>query len=164
MDQCLDTTRSPRIGEENGRSYYFVTREEFQELKERNAFLEWAEFSKNLYGTSVAAVEKVLQDDNKICILDIDLQGVQSVKRLGAHLHPRYVFIKPPSLEDLKSRLLLRNTESPESLDLRLKIAENDSRFAEENPDFYDAIVVNDDVEVAYKKLTSFIFDGIIPK
>ena len=164
MDRYLDTTRSPRIGEENGHSYYFVTRKEFQELKERNAFLEWAEFSQNMYGTSVAAVEKVLQDDNKICILDIDLQGVQSVKRLGAHLHPRYIFIKPPNMEDLKNRLLLRNTESPESLDLRLKIAENDVRFAEKNPNFYDAVIVNDDIEVAYKKLTSFILDGIVPK
>lgn len=93
-----------------------------------------------------------------MCILDIDLQGVHSVKRVGAHLNPRYIFIKPPSFEELKARLIARATETPESLALRLKAAENEMRFAEEHPDFHGCVIVNDDFETAYRQLDEFIF------
>lgn len=157
----LDTTRSPRPGEVDGREYHFVDRHEFEALRDRNAFLEWAEFSKNLYGTSIESVQKVL-DSGKMCILDIDLQGVHSVKRVGAHLNPRYVFIKPPNFEELKTRLIARATESPESLAMRLQTAEHEMRFAEEHPDFHDCIIVNDDLETAYRQLDEFIFGGSV--
>lgn len=121
--------------------------------------MEWAEFSKNLYGTSVPSVKHVL-DSGRMCILDIDLQGVHSVKRVGMHLVPRFIFIRPPSTEELNRRLVARKTETAESLEMRLKAAEIELRYAEEHPGFHDIIIVNDDIDRAYHELESFIFDN----
>ncbi len=154
----IDTTRKPRDGEIDGKDYHFVTRDTFCDLRDsHHTFLEWAEFSKNLYGTSIASVQKVL-DTGKMCILDIDLQGVHSVKRLGQHLNPRFIFIQPPSFEELRRRLVERNTESVESLNLRLDTAKAEMKFAEEHPGFHDAIIVNDDLDRAFRELDDFIF------
>ena len=84
-----------------------------QDLISRNEFIETAEFSGNQYGTSKQSVQDVLQS-GKICILDIDVQGVKAVKRTA--LKPKYVFIKPPSLQALEQRLRARGTETEESL------------------------------------------------
>jgi guanylate kinase len=151
------TTRQPRSGELNGREYNFVTKQEMERLIGEGAFIEWAEFSKNLYGTSFEAV-KCIQDSGKICILDIDLQGVQAVKR-HPEMQARFVLIKPPSLNALRNRLEARNTETFESLELRLKTAEKELLFAEHNPGFHDLEIVNDDIDVAYQKLCDFIHE-----
>ena len=98
----IDTTRAPRPGEENGRDYHFTSREEFLVLVEARCFVEHAIFSGNMYGTSTKAVEAVRQQ-GKVCILDVDRQGVQSVKK--TELNARYVFIKPPSIAVLEQRL-----------------------------------------------------------
>lgn len=73
------------------------------------------------------------------------------MKRCGQSFNPLFIFIKPPSYEALRERLVLRNTESPESLELRLNTAKEEMQFAEDNPDFHDVIIVNDDYETAYK-------------
>merc|ERR1719384_61978 len=101
------TTRQPRPGERDGVEYHFVTK-----LVSEGAFLEFATFSGNNYGTSRAAVETVKQE-GKICILDIDVQGVKNIKRTD--LDPDYVFIKPPSRAALEERLRARRTENEES-------------------------------------------------
>lgn len=152
-----DTTRNPRPGEANDLDYHFVTRSEFEALREQSLFLEWAEFSKNLYGTSISAVKQVL-DSGKMCILDIDLQGVHSVKKCAQDMQPLFIFIMPPSFEELKCRLVNRNTESPESISLRLATAQDEIRFAKENPNFHDAIIINDDLERAYNQLKEVVF------
>ena len=102
-----------------------------------------------MYGTSKTAVRKVL-DSGKICILDIDVQGVKAVKKtdLGA----KYVFIKPPSLQVLEQRLRSRGTETEESLAKRLGAAAAEMEYGE-TPGNFDAIIVNDELEVAYKHL-----------
>lgn len=149
------TTRQPREGELNGREYNFVTKQEMMKLIGEGAFIEWAEFSKNLYGTTFEAVKRV-QDTGRICILDIDLQGVQAVKR-HPEMDARFVLIKPPSLEALRTRLESRNTETPESLDLRLKTAEKELDFASKNPGFHDLEIINDDIDIAFQQLREFI-------
>lgn len=154
----IDTTRSPRLGEEHGRDYFFISRSVFEELRDKNHFIEWAQFSNNLYGTSFEAV-RACQAAGKTCVLDIDLQGVKSVKRDAPDLHARYIFIRPPTFEDLRTRLTARNTETEASLNLRLQTAFNDMKFADENPGFYDVIIVNDDVDVAYEQLRNFILN-----
>ncbi|CAI2179932.1 7004_t:CDS:2 [Funneliformis geosporum] len=123
------TTRSPRQGEENGVHYHFVSRDEFVKLVNQNQFIEHAEFSGNLYGTSIEAVRSV-SSLGKICILDIELNGVKSVKRTD--LNARFVFIKPPSLESLKERLLGRNTETEESIQARLDAAKEELAYADQ--------------------------------
>uniref|UniRef100_A0A5F4WHF8 Guanylate kinase 1 n=1 Tax=Callithrix jacchus TaxID=9483 RepID=A0A5F4WHF8_CALJA len=92
------TTRNPRPGEENGKDYYFVTREVMQRDIAAGNFIEHAEFSGNLYGTSKAAVQAV-QAMNRICVLDVDLQGVRNIK--ATDLQPIYISVQPPSLHVL---------------------------------------------------------------
>ncbi|KAK9323250.1 P-loop containing nucleoside triphosphate hydrolase protein [Lipomyces orientalis] len=150
------TTRKPRPGEEDGIAYHFIDRPTFEELVRENAFLEHAEFSGNCYGTSIKAVEDV-GTKGKTCILDIDMQGVISVKKTT--LNARYLFLAPPSLEILRARLEGRGTESPESVQKRMDQAEKELAFAETGA--HDKIIVNDNLEKAYDELKSFIFGSL---
>ncbi|KAG0266721.1 guanylate kinase, partial [Linnemannia exigua] len=97
-----NTTRKPRAGEVNGVDYNFLTREEFLAGVERGDFIEHAEFSGNMYGTTVQGVKSV-GDKGRICILDIDMQGVKLVKKTD--LNPYYLSVQPPSIEELEKRL-----------------------------------------------------------
>jgi len=151
------TTRQPRKGELDGKDYHFVTREEMTELIEKNAFIEHAQFSGNMYGTSKQAVQHVL-NSGKICILDIDVQGVISVKE--TELKPKFVFIKPPSLEVLEERLRGRGTETEESLNKRLSAAAKELEYGEADGNF-DIIIINDEVEKAYSALKQFVIQDL---
>jgi guanylate kinase len=150
---AVDTTRSPRPGEANGKEYHFVKREQFQSLIAENAFIEHTNFSGNVYGTSIAAIEAV-KNDGKICLLDIDRQGVLSVK--NTQMNARFVFIKPPSLQILEQRLRARATESEESLQRRLHEVQGDLDMASQ-PGIFDIVIINDDLDKAYGELKSFI-------
>lgn len=151
------TTRNPRSGEVNGKDYHFVTREEMQQGIDQGQFIESAEFSGNLYGTSKSAVHAV-QRQNLICILDIDMQGVKSIKKTD--LNPIYVSIQPPSVQELEKRLRDRNTESEESLEKRLRAACVDIQFSQQEGVF-DHIVVNDDLNEAYGYLKDVLLEEI---
>lgn len=119
-------------------------------------FIESTKFASNYYGTSKQSIEDV-QKEGKICILDLDWQGVLSVRRLN--LDARVVFIKPPSICALRSRLFGRGTESTESLEERLKAAEEDMLEQEKNSSLCDLIIVNDDINVACDSVEKFIFE-----
>ena len=98
-----DTTRNPRSGEEHGKEYFFVPHHEFEYCIQNEDFIEFTRFSNNYYGTSKKAVLDVLSS-GKICILDVEMDGVKNLKK--THLNPRFVFIKPPSMEVLVSLAL----------------------------------------------------------
>ena len=149
-----NTTRKPRPGEVNGKDYNFVTVDEFKTLIEENKFIEWAQFSGNYYGTTIKAVENVSKVAKKTCILDIDMQGVISVKKTD--LNARFLFLSPPSIEELHARLNGRGTETPESLQKRISAASKEMEFAKTG--VHDQIIVNDDLERAYAELKKFIF------
>ncbi|KAK7158627.1 hypothetical protein R3I94_005075 [Phoxinus phoxinus] len=151
------TTRSPRPGEENGKDYHYVTREVMQAAIANGEFVENAEFSGNMYGTSKAAVQAV-QAKNLICILDIDMQGVKNIKRTD--LNPIYVSIQAPSMDILEKRLRDRKTESEESLQKRLHAAKVDVEISKE-PGLFDAIIINDDLDAAYGKLKDTLLEEI---
>eukprot|EP00088_Acartia_fossae_P010556 TRINITY_DN15284_c0_g1_i1.p1 TRINITY_DN15284_c0_g1~~TRINITY_DN15284_c0_g1_i1.p1 ORF type:complete len:239 (+),score=57.83 TRINITY_DN15284_c0_g1_i1:93-809(+) len=151
------TTRNPRPGEQDGKDYHFVTRDTMKDLIAKGAFIEHAEFSGNMYGTSKDAVQHVLKS-GKICILDIDVQGVKSVK--NTDLKPKYVFIKPPSLEVLEERLRGRGTETEESLNKRLSAAASELEYGETEGNF-DIIIVNDEVDKAYAALKQFVIQDL---
>uniref|UniRef100_A0A3Q2GWY9 guanylate kinase n=1 Tax=Equus caballus TaxID=9796 RepID=A0A3Q2GWY9_HORSE len=153
----LDTTRNPRPGEENGKDYYFVTREVMQRDIAAGDFIEHAEFSGNLYGTSKAAVRAV-QAMNRICILDVDLQGVRNIKKTD--LRPIYIFVQPPSLEVLEQRLRQRNTETEESLAKRLAAARADMESSKE-PGLFDLVIINDSLDEAYRTLREALSEEI---
>ncbi|XP_050450382.1 guanylate kinase isoform X2 [Cataglyphis hispanica] len=147
------TTRMPRPGEEDGTHYHFTNKEKMQEQIKNGEFIESATFSGNLYGTSKQAVEEV-QRLGKICVLDIDIQGVKQIKY--THLNPLYIFIKPPSILELERRLKARNTETEESLQRRLAIAKTELEYGE-TPGNFDIIIENDNLENAYEILRNFI-------
>jgi len=153
------TTRQPRAGEEHGREYYFSDRESMLADIEAGKFIESAEYSGNLYGTSKESVHKC-KSQGKICVLDIDSQGVRSLKKVS-NLSPVYVFVKPPSLAALEERLRSRKTETEESLKKRLDAAREEIAFGEEEGAF-DALIINDDLEAAVKQLTTIIDTKIL--
>lgn len=122
------TTRKPRPGEEHGVHYFYVSQEELQKRVQAGEFIETAVFSGNLYGTSFAAVEQV-QSAGKVCVLDIEVEGVKQIKK--SHLNALFVFIEPPSIEELERRLRGRKTETEESLRLRLDTARQEVVYGE---------------------------------
>ncbi|KAL1411885.1 guanylate kinase [Vanrija albida] len=139
------TTRSPRAGEENGREYHFVSRDEFLQRVENGEFLEWAEFGGNCYGTTFAALRGLAP---RRCILDIDLQGVKQLHVAGPKqappLEPVFLFLSPPSVGHLKDRLAGRGTETEESTRKRLAAAKAEIEHALTGA--HDLVIVNDDV------------------
>ncbi|XP_004420551.1 PREDICTED: guanylate kinase isoform X2 [Ceratotherium simum simum] len=151
------TTRDPRPGEENGKDYHFVTREVMQRDIAAGDFIEHAEFSGNLYGTSKAAVRAV-QATNRICVLDVDLQGVRNIKKTD--LWPIYISVQPPSLEVLEQRLRQRDTETEESLAKRLAAARADMESSKE-PGLFDLVIVNNSLDEAYRALREALSEEI---
>ncbi|XP_026201086.1 guanylate kinase 1b [Anabas testudineus] len=151
------TTRNPRPGEEDGKDYHFTTREAMQEGMDNGEFIENAEFSGNMYGTSKAAIEDV-QAKNLICILDVDIQGVKRIKETD--LNPIYISIQPPSMEILETRLRDRQTETEESLQKRLEAARIDLELSKE-PGLFDVVIINEDVERAYEELKEILNEEI---
>ncbi|XP_067001664.2 guanylate kinase isoform X2 [Anabrus simplex] len=151
------TTRKPRPGEEDGKHYHFTTKEAMEEAIKKGEFLESAIFSDNIYGTSKAAVEAVRQS-GKVCVLDIEVQGVEQVKKTD--LNPLYIFVKPPSLNALESRLRGRGTETEESLERRLNTAKEELEYGEK-PGNFDFILVNDNLEKSYEQLRTFIMSEL---
>ena len=136
------TTRAPREGEVHGREYYFVTREEFLQNVEQGNFLEHATVFDNYYGTPKDMVLKKLERGRNV-ILDIDVQGGLQVK--AAMPEAVMIFILPPSLAVLRSRLEGRGTESAELVEKRLSKAVNEIKLIGE----YDYVIVNDDIDEA---------------
>jgi guanylate kinase len=147
------TTRQPRSGETNGVDYFFVDRPEFLNMVDRGAFLEWAEYYGQLYGTSHHFVEQKLSEGCDV-ILDIDVQGARQVKsRIPDAIA---VFILPPSFSELERRLRSRRLESDEAIHRRLEIAKGEIPYYRD----YDYIVVNEVLENSIQLLESIVRSG----
>ena len=154
------TTRAPRGEEEDGLDYHFKTKERFEELIAENAFIEYAKVHDNYYGTLKAPIEEVLAEGNSM-ILDIDVQGAAKVRdyvRSLPNIDPMKIgyvdiFINPPSMEELRSRLEGRGTDSPATIEKRLANAEGEMARAGE----YMFQVTNDDLGHCYKRLCDLI-------
>ena len=141
------TTRSPRVGEVNGVDYFFVTKEEFEKDIEKDNFLEYAKVHDNYYGTSLTPINKALQE-GKLVIFDIDVQGHEIVRsKLDSIVTS--VFITTPSLKVLEERLNARNTDSSDIIEKRIKNAKGEVEFFQD----YDYLIINDNLEIAAKKL-----------
>lgn len=144
------TTRTPREGEVNGREYFFVTREEFEQRIKENKFLEYAEFVNNYYGTPLDKVEEQLAAGKEV-VLEIEVQGALQVRKKMKDAI--FIFIAPPTMEDLEKRLRKRGTESDEVVKSRTEKAYKELELAY----LYDYIVVNDTVENAADKIMAII-------
>ena len=144
------TTRQPRAGEENGVNYNFVTREEFERMIADNELLEYAEYVNNYYGTSMKAIQDHL-DAGIDVLLDIEVQGAAKVRERCPEA--LFIFIMPPSFEELSRRLHNRNTDSEEVIQGRLEKARVEFR---EVP-HYDYLVINDKVSNAVQEIESIL-------
>ncbi|MGN0144553.1 MAG: guanylate kinase [Clostridium sp.] len=144
------TTRSPREGEVEGVNYYFMSKEQFKKKIDDNDFLEYAEVYDNFYGTPKSNVEELLESGKDV-ILEIDIQGALKVKENTEE--GVFIFILPPSMEELKARIIKRGSETPESLMKRFKSAYKEINFISR----YNYAVVNDEVETAVEKLEAII-------
>ncbi len=144
------TTRAIRLGEENGRDYFFVSREEFASLIALEEFLEFAEVHGNFYGTSINQVQKKIEFGQDV-ILEIDVQGAESIR----FLMPEAVniFILPPSFDVLRKRLEARATENSMDLDLRLRNSFAEVRRVNE----FEYVVINGDISEATAHLQTII-------
>lgn len=151
------TTRSPRPGEVDGTSYYFLSDEEFRHRIAAGEFVEWAEVHGHLYGTLVSEVKRLLAKGHSL-VLEIDVQGALNVRKV--YPDAVLVFIEPPSLQVLEERLRGRGTEDEASIELRLKNARHEMELADQ----YDVRIVNDTVDRAAQELGSvmrrFEMDG----
>lgn len=142
------TTREPRSNEIDGKDYFFVSEDKFQEMIKADEFIEWAEVHGNYYGTPKKFIEDNLSSGINI-LLDIDPQGARQLrKKLDFGI---YIFIVAPSLKDLKERLMKRKTESEDRIRLRLENAKKEIHFYKN----YDYIVVNKNFSKAYRELES---------
>ena len=145
------TTRKPRPNEKNGVDYHFVSDEEFDQLVSDDAFLEWAHVFDHRYGTLKTSVEKLLEDGKDV-LFDIDWQGAQQLhQRAGSQV--AQVFILPPSIEELRSRLKKRASDSDEVIAGRMARA----RAEISHWDGYDYVVVNDDVERCFTDVQTIL-------
>ncbi|MCZ8520206.1 MULTISPECIES: guanylate kinase [Paenibacillus] len=144
------TTRSPREGEVDGVNYFFKSREQFQQLIEQDQVLEWAEYVGNYYGTPRKFVEDTLNSGKDI-ILEIEVQGALKVKQKFPE--GVFLFLLPPSLTELESRIVGRGTETEEVIRSRMSVAVDEIAMMEH----YDYAIVNDQVDHACSQIRSIL-------
>ena len=144
------TTREPRVGEQDGVNYFFITKDEFEKKIDNKELLEYAQYVGNYYGTPRRYVEEQL-NNGKDVLLEIEIQGAMQIKEIMPDAMT--IFVMPPDAKTLKERLVGRGTESMEVIDERLKRAVVESQGIEK----YDNILVNDDLEESVKELHSII-------
>ena len=143
------TTRSPRNGELDGVAYHFVSKESFQKMIDENVFLEWADFAGARYGTPRQPVMDALQEGKDV-LLEIEIEGARQVK--AAMPEALMVFLQPPSMAELESRITNRGTDTPERISARLALARAEMAAAHE----FDHVLTNHRVEDVIDSLVSF--------
>ena len=144
------TTRTPREGEIHGEDYFFITDDEFNDLKTKKAFIETAIVHGYKYGTLKKFVEEKINNDIRV-VLDIDVQGYKQINESVEDIMS--IFIIPPSLNELKKRLLSRGLDTEEAIKERLFNARKELKYAK----FFDYIVLNDDFKRAFDEISSII-------
>ena len=147
------TTRAPRPGEADGVDYSFVSRERFQQLIEEGAFLEHATYNGNLYGTLAERVEQERKAGHDV-VLKIEVKGAEQVREKVPDAV--FIFVVPPSVDELVKRLIKRNTETSRDMEARRLIATREMEYASR----YDHVVVNDELERAVGEVLDIIREG----
>ena len=150
------TTRKKRLNEKDGVDYFFTDKKSFEDKIKKNDFLEYATVFDNYYGTSEETVNTLVSQGKKV-ILELDWQGAKQVKsKIPCYL----IFLLPPSIDDLKKRLIDRNLDESEIIEKRINEAKNEIS----NSEIYDFLILNDNFEMALQDLKSIILDRCDPK
>lgn len=154
VESVSATTRKPREGEIEGVNYFFLSENQFKALIESGGFLEYAVYNDCFYGTPIKGVEQAI-NDGKICVLIIDVQGAENVKRIFPDCVS--IFLVPPSWEVLEKRLRARNSEAEEIIQKRLNIAKGELLCK----DKYDYRVVNDNLDDCVENIEKILCDEL---
>ena len=149
-----DTSRQKREGDIEGKDYYFLSKKDFKEKIQKDEYVEYATVFQNFYGTSKEEVKTKFK--NKNLVLELDWQGAYALKKI--YDDAKLIFLVPPSLEDLKKRLIKRNLDSPETIEKRLSEAKKEISKSER----YDFLVLNDDFDKAFEDLSQILFESIL--
>ncbi|WP_108669752.1 guanylate kinase [Peribacillus acanthi] len=144
------TTRKPREGEVDGVDYFFKSREEFEQLIEQGKLLEYAEFVGNYYGTPVDYVRDTIENGRDV-FLEIEVQGARQVREKFPEA--LFIFLAPPSLSELRNRIVTRGTETEDVISKRLQTAKEEIEMM----DLYDYVVENDEVKLACERIKSIV-------
>ncbi len=148
------TNRQPRPGEINGKDYYFFTTDEFLKKIENNEFLEWEEVYEGIYyGTLVNEVEQKRKSGKNI-IFDVDVVGGLNIKKIYGD-EALAVFVKPPSLKELKKRLTIRSTETKDKIEMRIQKAKKELLYSKH----FDVVIINDDLRKALAEASGIVSD-----
>ena len=150
-----DTSRQKRQGDLEGKDYYFLSEKDFKDKIKKEEYVEYATVFGNFYGTSKEEIKKKYNNSN--LILELDWQGAYAVKELFDDA--KLIFLVPPSLDDLKQRLIKRNLDSSQEIENRLSEAKKEISKSE----MYDYLVLNDDFDKAFEDLSQILFEGISP-
>jgi guanylate kinase len=150
-----DTSRQKRQGDLEGKDYYFLSENDFKNKIKKEEYVEYATVFGNFYGTSKEEIK--IKYNNSNLILELDWQGAYAVKELFDDA--KLIFLVPPSLDDLKQRLIKRNLDSSEAIENRLSEAKKEISKSE----MYDYLVLNDDFDKAFEDLSQILFEGISP-
>ncbi len=150
-----DTSRQKREGDLEGKDYYFLSEKDFKDKIKKEEYVEYAIVFGNFYGTSKQEIKTKYNNSN--LILELDWQGAYAVKELFDDA--KLIFLVPPSLDDLKQRLIKRNLDTSESIENRLSEAKKEISKSE----IYDFLVLNDDFDKAFEDLSQILFEGVSP-
>jgi guanylate kinase len=144
------TTRNPRVGENDGLNYYFISEERFKDMIEKKEFLEWAQFAGNYYGTPLSTVNEKIEK-GFIVLLEIEVEGAKQIKEKFPE--SLSIFLLPPSKEELEKRIRNRGTEKEEAIDRRLSRA----NYEIASSDQFDFVLTNHDVDETVKEVFKII-------
>ncbi|WP_044566196.1 guanylate kinase [Anaerococcus provencensis] len=144
------TTRNKRDGEIEGVSYFYKTHDEFKQMIDEDEFLEYAKVHNNYYGTPKEFVERKI-NEGKIVVLEIDVQGAVNVKQNTENAV--FIFLAPPSLSELKNRIVGRGTETEQDINVRMKNARKELEYIK----YYDYLVINDHINSAINSVNEII-------
>ncbi|HBL74170.1 MAG: guanylate kinase [Bacteroidetes bacterium GWF2_42_66] len=153
------TSRGKRHTEADGKDYYFLTQEEFQKKVEAGEFLEWEEvYAGTRYGTLKSEVERI-RNNGKHVIFDVDVIGGLNIKKFYGN-EALAIFVQPPSIEELRKRLVARSTDSPEVIEKRVQKAEYELSFAPK----FDVIIINENLEQAFAEAEQIVKEFLFEK
>ncbi|SBT71064.1 guanylate kinase, putative [Plasmodium malariae] len=151
------TTRKKRENERDGIDYYFLNKEDFELKLKQNFFLEHDNYANNLYGTLKSEYDKA-EMENKICLFEMNINGVKQLKECNYVSNGIYIFVKPPNTDILLSRLKKRNTENPEQINKRMY--ELNRELDEANNIDFNMFLVNDDLTKTYEQLKEYLMQS----
>lgn len=145
------TTRKARKGEQHGQDYYFIGKQDFEKYIEENAFLEWNKFYDDIYYGTLYSELRRIQDNNKVPLLEIDtFNAIKIIKQYKSKIYS--IFLRPPSIEALKNRLMIRDTEKHEEIKNRLRKAEEELSLY--SPEYFQEQIINDNLKICKQEIS----------